>query len=359
MESFNESDADVLEALPEETKIPLREQWGTFVRRYVHTPILWALQRITRRAATHPIATIVAVVLLAFGAFGVGLLTNFNLNVDQDLLWTPVGTISAEHSRWIGQAEFPSSGIYFSIMFHRNGENIIGKEMMNRMFDALELVQETAEYDAMCSKSSHRHFQTNQTTCEILGPTAFWNHSRAEFLASVETDEDVIEALSQQQSPDGMPFVANVIFGSLQTNEQGKIESAEAAHLYILHPKGDERDVWEEEAVEGLVALDDLWETEFENGFRLDVMSDRSVGNELIRSISNDLPLAIGVFVFMSVFTALVFTNIKYRKQSRTMLGVAAVVSVLLSLLCGSGIMFMIGVPFSTCAWYWLRRETH
>jgi hypothetical protein len=57
--------------------------------------------------------------------------------------------------------------------------------------------------------------------------------------------------------------------------------------------------------------------------------------------------LAAGVFIIMSIFTCLVFMK-QHKVYSRSLLGLAAVFSVLLSLMSGYGSMFICGVPLTS-----------
>ena len=65
------------------------------------------------------------------------------------------------------------------------------------------------------------------------------------------------------------------------------------------------------------------------------------------RAIVEDIPLIPIVFIIMSVFTALVFFK-RDKVQSRSLLGFGAVVAVLLSLLSGYGLLFIIGIAFTS-----------
>lgn len=65
------------------------------------------------------------------------------------------------------------------------------------------------------------------------------------------------------------------------------------------------------------------------------------------RAIEDDLPLLPLVFILMLVFTCSVFCK-RNAVGSQTLLGLAGVVSVLLAIMTGYGLMFVCGVPFSS-----------
>ena len=66
-----------------------------------------------------------------------------------------------------------------------------------------------------------------------------------------------------------------------------------------------------------------------------------------MRSIAKDIPLVPIVFIIMSAFCVIVFSK-KNRLYSRSMLGLAGVIAVLMSLFAGYGLMFVCGVPFTS-----------
>jgi hypothetical protein len=65
------------------------------------------------------------------------------------------------------------------------------------------------------------------------------------------------------------------------------------------------------------------------------------------RAIEKDIPLLPIVFVVMSVFTCIIFAK-RDKVQSRSLLEFGGVVSVLLSILTGFGLMWVCGVPFTS-----------
>lgn len=217
---------------------------------------------------------------------------------------------------------------------------------MLRMFDVLDVLQSAPGYDEMCRQGVYFDTARNETTCEILAPTRFWNNSRSVFLDAVETDQDVIDALSNSVTTDGMPFPHSLVFGNTETSAN-IMTSAQSAFLYLGYADtGEGKDQWEKEALASLLDLkDELLE---ESSVNINLLADGSLEDEFVRAIMEDIPLAVGVFVIMATFTALIFTDFRHPEKSRTLLGLAAVVSVLLSLCCGFGVLFMFGVPFTT-----------
>ena len=101
--------------------------------------------------------------------------------------------------------------------------------------------------------------------------------------------------------------------------------------------------------------------------YRLEVyMLQHSLETESVRAVFYDLPLIPSVFVVMTLFTCIVFstTNKGKRFESRFMLGFGAVATILLSQATSFGLLWIIGVRFTSLTQvcdmrlcdYWLCR---
>jgi Niemann-Pick C1 protein len=236
------------------------------------------------------------------------------------------------------------------LLIHRSGGNVLGQEGVERCFDALETLRSTEGYEQLCKGTGHTDFNSIET-CLVYGATNVWNDTRAFFEANVSSDEEAIMSLSSPVFPNGAPVDAGSIFGKVIRGEDGVLESAESFSFVVQLPGQDVKEDLakevEERALETLLNLHDMWLNEEGNDFVLQVFAERSFSDEFTRAIVNDIPLVPIVFVIMGVFTCLVF----FRRDwvySRTMLGLGAVVTVLLAIMTGYGIMFMAGVPFTS-----------
>jgi hypothetical protein len=65
----------------------------------IHRPIPTALHAFTSKAVSNPRRTIGAVAVLSVVLFVVGVFTNFNIDVDDDTVWTPSGARPVQHSK--------------------------------------------------------------------------------------------------------------------------------------------------------------------------------------------------------------------------------------------------------------------
>ena len=323
-------------------------KWTLFINR-IRQPILKALQKLTHVAATSPKLTILCVVLLSLGLMGIGLATNFSVDVDEDVLWTPRGSNVVKHMEWIDdESGFALEARDFVMVVHKSGDNVIdGRESIARIFEALDSVRNLADYDTVCDPP-----------CDISGVTKFWNSSASIFEEQATSDEAVIQQLSSTTYPDtGSPVSDNDIFGNAKRNEDtNDVEYAQSYILVIEFPGEkeveEETEDFEKKALDVILDLDEKWTAT--SDYRIEVFADRSFPDEFERAstsliclllstdhfffflptVVNDIPLVPIVFVLMGVFTSLIFLK-RDRVQSRSLLGLMAVVSVLLSILAG------------------------
>ena len=209
------------------------------------------------------------------------------------------------------------------------------------------------EYKEICAESAYIQpygdvVAGSEHTCEIVGVTRFWNNSLADFDAAVSTDEEAFQDVSSYNYPDGLPAPHNYIMGHLERNaDTNMIESAKSAYMLIAPPDTKQAEAWELDAVERVLAVNDMFEAAPGVDLRVQVVAESSLPAEFMRAITEDLVLVPIVFLMMSLFTAFVFTR-RHKVYSRSFLGACAVFAVLLSIVSGFGTLFIIGVPFTS-----------
>jgi len=82
------------------------------------------------------------------------------------------------------------------------------------------------------------------------------------------------------------------------------------------------------------------------NDFRYEDTKSNGIKNGLMNSIVHDLPLIGAVFLVMITFNGIIFFKFD-RIQSRSLLGLGGVATIVLSLMSGFGVLFMVGIPFT------------
>lgn len=313
-------------------------KWSSFVVNTFHNPVLSMIHFLSNTAAKHPKVTIASVLVFSIAIFVLGFSFGFNVDVDEDVLWTPRGSPPLKHQDWIeDESGFPEDDQVFVMLFHQDGaRDLLGVDQVHRLFDALETIQGLDDYDELCALH-------HSGDCPINGAVKFWNFSRAIFEEQVGSSDDlVIEAMSAELYPDGSVVSDQDIFGNPTRNENRTLTSAQMYVLSVGFPTDDEDADkqpsydFEETAIDAILKLRDKWKDEEGNRFRVEFSAYRSFGDEFQRAIVDDVYLLPVIFVVMAVFTSLVFFK-KNKVHSRCLLGFVAVVNVFLSIAAGFG----------------------
>lgn len=307
---------------------------------FIRSPFLALLKSLAITAATYPKGTIVFISLLSCGVFSFGAATNFRIEVSEDALFTPRGSFSSRHMAWIEEdSGFAIAPRQLSLLFHQDGQSdMINRQQMGYIFQALDILRSIPNYNSLCADNQE---------CSVSGITQYWNNNSTAYALQNETD--IRETVSSPYFPDGTTSAGSLLVGKPEyDNITGLLVGAQSITVVISLPQDDENgetSEFEEVALEQMLKLKDDW---LEEGpHRIEVVADRSFSDEFERAILIDLPLVPLVFFIMGAFTSLVFWK-KDRVLSRSFLGLLAVVSVLLSIMAGYGIMFACGVPFTS-----------
>ena len=333
--------------------------------RTIHRPLMAILQFVTRISATYPKLTISGIMSISFLLLCIGYSTNFHLEVDQDLMWTPRNAPSLEHANWLKyESGFTEYQGIFGILLHADGDNVLTTDYMSQMFDAWETLLSVPGYEQACTDTDYVY--ENVTTCEISGVHRFWRYRREEFERTIGSDEELRLAMSQINFPDGAYVDEHSILGHPQRDNVTLIGSAFGYNATLLQsallipivvvlPNHKLSKDWEEAALEVMLDLQEQWNSmpASEKHLRIFVQSSGAFPTEFKRGIVADMPYVVMVFIIMSVFTCLVLSRCN-PVFSRSLLGFAAVVSVLLAIMAGYGFMFLTGVPFTAYVPYYI-----
>lgn len=247
---------------------------------HIHKPILSALLYITSMAASNPKRTIAAITALSCLLLVVGLLTNFEVDTDDDNVWTPADSKPVQHEDWIDEESgFPESNRYFHMFFHSEGGNVLSQGNVKRVFQAFDTVRGLEDYDAICNASIYID-EFGDPACPIEGVTSFWNNSAAIFDSEVSSNDDAILAMSAEKYPNGEPVAEKDIMGFPERYVNGTLQSAQSYILRIEFPDNDDSKKFENKALDAIIELDDAWQAESKTKLRVEVAADRSFEDE-------------------------------------------------------------------------------
>jgi len=339
---------------------------------------------LSQKAAYNPVTCVVSVILISLTILAIGFFTNFNINVDETEVYAPFNSIPQAHWNWRQtESGFKDPARGTVMIFHNHGENVLGMAQVRRLFEALNVVRNTEGYRENCEGGPYYDELLEEKTCRVLSVTRAWNHDIDLFDEFVDSDQDVIDILSQPEYPGGASMDHSFTLGDPVwdyndksamalyhiSNDTIDVKTAEAitdttsgpngtlsyvpAYFVsiLLTDKGDETYYLEERIIENLHALRDQWNDEAGGTnqlIQLDFWTERSFGDEFLRAIDEDMYLVPAIALLMSAFTCFVFYKAGDRVHSRCLVGVGSVATIGMSLFSGFGLLFIIGVPFTS-----------
>jgi Niemann-Pick C1 protein len=345
-------DNDIVKVTPrrKQEQTPRSKAWTNALVK-IRKPVSKGVLVISDAAARNPKSTVILGIVLSLILVVIGLFTNFHVVVDGDVLWTPTPSTVLAHGEWTRHnSGFPAAPRWLFMTVHADGENVLSQpqEGIQKVFTAIDVAVTTEGYDDLCHHESISMPDENgNTTCLVNSPTRFWNYSMEAFMEQHHNSSEIIQVLSRMQYPDGTPVDTMLVLGNAERDGVGTLMSSMTYIVSIAIPEIDEALDFEEKLLDNMLDLQEQWDMEQGNIFRLEIFAQRSFDDEFRRAIVKDIPLVPLIFVVMSLFTCLVF----YRRSwvySRCMLGLGAVFSILLSILFVYGVMFIIGVPFTS-----------
>jgi Patched family len=297
--------------------------------------VFWSLV-----SARHPKRTIAVVSLFSLAMMATGILTNFQLKLNDEDIFAPHASPTAEHFRYIAHETqyLPGDPRVLLMIIHADGKNVMNYEAMDMAFQTLDTVFQLPLLPLVCGD--------NRQDCQITSPTRYWDYNSTLFRQATNgSDALTIDTLSQQQAW----TQPAILFGNLQynPNNASQIQFAQSLFTLIRYEDLPHALQFEKHAQDTLLQTRQQWLEDPQQTYRLEFLTYRSVGDEAMRSLINDIPLVPAVFFIMACFTCLVFTR-KNPLHSRTLLGVGAVYTIMLSITTGYGISFALGLPVTS-----------
>ena len=266
-------------------------------------PMLKPILAMSNHAAKNPKSYMISIIILSFALMALGLATNFKEETSDDI-WSPVGSKAVQHYNWVeDDSNFPQGPRSAVIIVHRDGKNLfeegegtdssLALESTRRMFEALDHFRGTDRYDELCSYSTYINPITNETTCQIVGASTFWNESTAAFEVSVTSDEEALAAMSAEFYPSGSKVDFDQIVGFNRFDENGVLNFGKTFVVVVMLPPDDEdtgngafTEKFEEDALDRMLELQDKWNSDSGHDFKVEIFAERSFEDEFSRAIT-------------------------------------------------------------------------
>lgn len=337
--------------------------WEQSVEDYLKRPIRRGIVLCARTSALHPHKTILLSIAVALALAVTGFLTNFELETDGDILWTPTGSRPVQHGHWVDHDSGfppPTRNLYFIV--HADGDNVLTQTPTQCLFDVIDVLRTTRGYQETCLKS------WGTPDCPITAASKLFGHNRTAFLNSPASasDSELQRSLSVLEYPDGERVVRDYIFGNSQpelprnvvtmSNDDTAADAAasiilQTAQSYLgilpLSPEAAVSEDYEFAATEAVYDLNERWQTDAQQQrCTVEVNTARSYDDELERGVNDDTPYMAIAFLLMGTFCAVSLSNRKDWVQSQSVVGLGAIATIVVALLTAYGLLFCIRVPF-------------
>ena len=141
------------------------ERWQKFTS-YLKMPLQKLLLGASTYAALNPAKTIIFTIFLSFGMIAAGFKTNFRLETDNGVLWSPSGSITANQAVWVASPEisgFPQDARKIVAIIHAHGEDVLHLEGMNYVFDIMDEITSMEGYRELCVDNIFHVIDHNDT----------------------------------------------------------------------------------------------------------------------------------------------------------------------------------------------------
>lgn len=333
---------------------PIYRPWSQCTA-VLHNFIRRVVVVLSGHAARNPKSYVFGITIMSLTVLIAGLFTNFVVEVDYEIIYAPHNSRPTEHMNWINnEAGFPPGDRPFTILIHNNGNNVVTKQGVGQVLEVLDVLQNTEGYSELCAQSGFAMTYPNGTrmadTCTIIGVARFWYYSQAIFEENEKNDRQVMRTISNETYPDGIPVNHDFILGKYKWNN-GTITHAESFTETLLVPDVEGAKEWELAAIDNLLQLQDKWKKsaademssgQYSQTMQIEFFTLASYATEFERAIFKDLPLTFLVALIMVGFTCIVFFK-RDKIQSRSLLGIASVHTITMSVFMGHGLMFLFG----------------
>ena len=344
--------------------------WTTFTEGFLHQAIRNIVVFFSTTAAKYPHSTILTLTVLSLSVLGTGFFTNFKLILDSDKIFTPINSPPTLHHQWLVEESGFTDIRPLMMIVHQQGDNVLGKMQLTKLFEAVDTVTNTFGYDDLCQQGTYKDMY-NQPTCRVLSATRFWDHNVTLFEKEVTNDSNAIAIMSNTTYRDGQtPVFHEMVLGNAKWTNQTFQYRVNTGPQFVEHPnklhfvqsyvtrielpntnvEGDDQvDLLETLILNRLKDLKREWELDDSNPLQLDFLSIYAYEIENQRALIKDMPLVMGIFLVLVVFTTLVFHK-RHKVYSRSMLGMASLAAIGCSLALSYGIVWIMGIPFTNIA---------
>lgn len=190
-----------------------------------HLSTLKALLWASTKAVYNPRITTISIFLLSLILLGVGVATNFNVEVNEHVVWTPRNSRLAEHSSWQKSSPFETERYSnLRLTFHSDGKNVLGMDQTRQVMSFVDEIFNMADVQGICSRDNF----------SVLGIPLFWNNSLSVFGDKVFNEDDLIDQMSAKIFPNGDPVIDPSLYGTSMRNSSTETLTSVLSYMITI-----------------------------------------------------------------------------------------------------------------------------
>jgi len=257
-------------------------------------------------------------------------------------LWTPQDTLSQRSDKWVREVFRDSIIRRQDFLVVSDGDNVLTKATFDQLWELDDLLRDGLQagdlkYSDVCKKVG--------TNCLTSGALGFWGFDKAKYNDEVNSDADLLRAISSDTYSNGGKVDREILFSQdLAVDSSDNVLSATAIRMQLFSEETKDAITWETEAIKQLPqALKKLNLVDI----KVHYLFQESIDIELAKSVNADILLVIAGYVLMCTYTGLVLFRCS-ATRNRAAISIVGVVSVVLGIFSGFGICAYLGVPFSS-----------
>lgn len=257
-------------------------------------------------------------------------------------MWVPQDSRAISNRDFI-EANFGPQYRGGSVLFvstKATDNDIINLDAFEQIWDVHESIVADASvgsrsFDNLCA------IKTNTGDCFVFGVVQFFSANRTYYNSVVNSRDDLVTALSAENFPDGSPVNRNQIYGDYDVDSNNRLTSCRGTTMYYQVDGESESTAikWEKEFISVL-------EKEPDGELEIYYFANRSVDDELARTIGGDISLMIITYVVMTFITCMVFMKRWNLVETRSGLALCGIGIILLSMVAGYGLCSGLGEIF-------------
>lgn len=292
---------------------------------------------------------VLLLIVLATVVGGYGFVSNVEEETSSSKLWTPQDSPPAVNKRYIEfESGFGEGARGQSFVVYADKANVLTIAGVREAFRAWEVSRNVRlrsgssvyTVDDLCRR------REDNGECAAVGVLLFWNMNSTKFEEEIQTEQDLLTAISAPAFPNGDSVSRNAIFAEwTQNTTTGELLTAAGMVMEyeLIRDSAERSKAWEEKAI----AANKAFAKTIAAPFKYVFVHSRSLDDEISRSITGDIHLMVLTYIIMIVFVCFALGQLDPVKF-RGSVGFGGVLLIIFAIVTGYGIVASLGYKFSS-----------